>query len=113
MNEINYELIGNRIKSLREEKGLTQSELAEMTNFSVPYISFLETGKKHASLSSITKIALSLDVTVDALLYDAQTDIEASYTKELQTLFSDCNVKERRFLIDFLALAKALLRKHK
>ena len=37
--------LGNKIKKRREELGLSQTELAEMTNISQPGISRLENGR--------------------------------------------------------------------
>ena len=58
------EEIGNRIKSLREEKGISQDELAKLTGYtSRSSINKIELGKTNLSQSRITKIANALGVT--------------------------------------------------
>ena len=38
---IDNNLIGLRIKEIRKRRGITQAQLAEMADLSVPYISYL------------------------------------------------------------------------
>ena len=50
MNDVNYELIGTRIREKREEVGCSQEQLAWDVELSNTYISLVETGKKKPSL---------------------------------------------------------------
>lgn len=54
--------VGNRIKSLRKEKGLSQEELACDANVARSTISMIETAKNDITLSKIKKIATALGV---------------------------------------------------
>ncbi|KAB2918486.1 MAG: helix-turn-helix transcriptional regulator [Hyphomicrobiaceae bacterium] len=51
----------NRIRELREAKGLTQEELAERTGISVAHISRMENGKRGVSRENARKIAAALE----------------------------------------------------
>lgn len=53
--------LGDRIKLVREEKGITQQQLAEMSGVCQQMISKLETGKASAT-SDIVKLAYCLEV---------------------------------------------------
>ena len=56
------------IRAIRERCGMTQEELAEMTNVTIGYISHLETGKRtNPSVAVLRKLATALNVTVDDL----------------------------------------------
>ncbi len=66
---IDYKRIGLRIKGYRRQTCLTQAKLAELTEMSDTYISRIETGAKKASLGSLAKIALVLEVSLDALVF--------------------------------------------
>lgn len=58
-----------RIKSLREKKGISQEKLAEMTGLSRVSISNLENGKTlEVKVSTLRKIALALGVSVEFFL---------------------------------------------
>ena len=59
---IDFKLIGEKIKNIRNEKKITQEELAEMAEISVGYISNIETAKKKVSLTTIIKICNALDI---------------------------------------------------
>lgn len=59
---------GNRIKSLRIKKGITQRKLADMINVSTVTIGNWEAGIKQPSMKAIIALATALDVTTDFLL---------------------------------------------
>jgi transcriptional regulator with XRE-family HTH domain len=49
--------IGRRIRITRMNRGLTQEQLAEATELSASYVSYLECGSKQASLPALIRIA--------------------------------------------------------
>src|SRR6187549_743484 len=59
--------LGERIKRLRLERGLSQSELV-WPNYTAAYLSHLEHGKRSPSDEVLTYIAERLDITVDYLV---------------------------------------------
>ena len=108
--ELNFKIIGQRIKEVRTIRQMTQAELACQTDRSVPYISHLETARKQASLTTLVLIANVLGVTIDTFLYGNQTHDPAEYRSEFTNLIEDCNSDERRFLYEMAAAAKNSLR---
>ena len=54
--------IGQEIKKIRKKQGLTLKTVAESTGYSISFISQLERGKSSATLESIKKIAVALQV---------------------------------------------------
>ena len=65
---VNYEAVGNRIRKLRTDKGMTQEELAFRLGSSAAYLSNIENGIKKPSLTKLTDIARQLDVTLNDLI---------------------------------------------
>lgn len=60
--------LGQKLKELREEKGLTQKQVAEKLNLnSVTYLRY-EKAQREPSLSTLAEIAKFFDVSVDYLL---------------------------------------------
>ena len=57
-----------RLKRLRDERGLTQEQLAKRSGVSHGYLARLEIGMHDPSLSTLAKLAKALKVTVDELL---------------------------------------------
>jgi transcriptional regulator with XRE-family HTH domain len=55
---------GKRVAEVRKSRGMTQQELAESINMSVVAIAYIETGKRWARLSTLSKIARSLKVDI-------------------------------------------------
>lgn len=53
---------GEVLRSLREEKGLTQAELAERCDNSIVFISMLERGKRQPSLKTAFLLAQAFDL---------------------------------------------------
>lgn len=64
--------LGQKIKHRREELGYTQTELAQKTQTSQPYISRLEKDDFNPSTQMIISIAVTLDVSIDYLLLDGR-----------------------------------------
>jgi transcriptional regulator with XRE-family HTH domain len=57
-----------RIRRLRDERQLTQEQLAHKAKISVGYLARLETGRHDPKLSTLRKIATALGVPVTDLL---------------------------------------------
>ena len=96
---INYSLIGNRIKAARKAKGLSQSELSELIDKSVGYMSYIETGSKKPSLETLIQIANALDVTIDELLSDNLVASSTVSNTQINQLLSDCSAFEKSVIL--------------
>ena len=61
--------VGERIKQLREKKGMNQKQLAEKAKMTRATISRIETGQvKEVKSEALKKLAVALGVTVDFLV---------------------------------------------
>ena len=86
MISMNQKAIGRRIKTARENKRLTQEQLAELVDLSPMHVSVIERGVKLPKLETLINIANVLDVPADVLLQDVvnnQTKLCASEASEL------------------------------
>ena len=61
---LDYSIIGERLKSARLAKKLTQEQLAEKLDVSVAFLSRAERGNVKINLSRITQICDILDVSI-------------------------------------------------
>lgn len=66
------EKIGLRIKSLREEKQMSQKDLAYSADLDRSYIASVENGSRNISIVNIEKIAIALEVTLKEFFNDAR-----------------------------------------
>ena len=60
--------IALKLRVLREERGLTQKEAAELTNVSYLTLIDLESGKRDPYMPTVTKIARAYGVPVEELV---------------------------------------------
>lgn len=65
-------LIGERIRSLREKKGLTQGDIEERSGLLRCYTSRVENGHTVPSLETVEKIARALEVPLYLMFYDGE-----------------------------------------
>lgn len=62
------EFFGEKLKSLRKERNITQAELAKIFNVSKMTISAWESNKQEPNINNIIKIAILFDISTDELL---------------------------------------------
>jgi transcriptional regulator with XRE-family HTH domain len=55
-------LIGRNVRVFREERGLTQEQLSEISGFSQQYISTLEVGHRNPTVITVYELAQALGV---------------------------------------------------
>ncbi len=66
-SEINIR-IGNKIREIRQSKGLSQEQLAEIAEVHRTYVGMIERAEKNITLVSLEKIAKALGVETKDLL---------------------------------------------
>ena len=61
-------LLGStRLRAWREHKGLTLQAVADAAGLSKPYVSQIEQGKRTGTAATLSRLAVALDVPLDAL----------------------------------------------
>lgn len=60
--------IGRNIKKIREEKNISQAELAARCNYEKSNMSRIESGKTNLTIGTLLNIAKSLDTTIINLI---------------------------------------------
>ena len=70
MNNQLEENYGARIKELRIQMGLTQNQVAELTNLEPRHISQIERGLSKGSIDTLIKLCNAYKITPDIILYD-------------------------------------------
>lgn len=64
------EKIGKRIRTLRDDKSLSQKDLAYSSDLDRSYIASVENGQRNISVVNLEKIAVALGVTLSELFKD-------------------------------------------
>ena len=85
-----YNVIGKNVKKYRKKKGLTQAQLAEKIDYSLSFVSSVES-KKHQtfSLGALWRISLILDVDMYKLCIDEEN--EKKKNKSILYKCDNCN----------------------
>lgn len=91
--------IGKNIKTMRNACGFTQEVLAEKAEVSVEHITQVERGNKMMSVHSLLRVADALNVSVDTLAYDKDTN---DAKKDIAQMLVSVDSEDSRKLLDLV-----------
>ena len=110
---IDFASIGQKVKSVRVSRGVTQEQLAEAVGVGVTHISHLETGTGTVSLKVFVAIVNYLDCSADELLCKEIMTARPLMYNWLIDLVDDCDQTEIKIIADTVATLKETLRRNK
>lgn len=110
---IDYTSIGQRVKKIRLERGITQEQLAEAAGVGVTHISHLETGSGTVSLKVFLAIVNYLECSADEILCKEITTARPIVESWLADLVADCDQAEVKIIADTVTALKQTLRKNR
>ena len=108
---MDYEKIGMRVRLFRRRKGLSQEQLAELVDISVPHMSHIETGNTKLSLPVFVALADALGVRTDELLHDPAPENDSAL-RDLTGLLDTCSPQQARCIADIARAAKTAMDAH-
>ena len=108
-----YQKVGARVREIRTQKKLSQSELAVKASLSLPHISAIELGKKAMKLETLVRVAEALEVSTDYLLRPNSPAVNTIYPKEFEEVLGDCSPDEVESIVKVAKEIKSSLRKAK
>lgn len=109
--ELNYSLIGMRIKKMRKSQKITQERLSEMAGISPQHLSQIESAKTKLSLPALVSICNALNVTTDKILCDVLVaENKAEISSDIEEVFSDCSADEIYLMLSVAESLKRSLR---
>lgn len=104
--ELNYQLVGKRLRAIRKKRGFTQERLAEMAGISPQHCSGIETGAAKVSLPALIQLCNALDTTPNEVLLDSvPAAAKPGLMKEVEVVFADATADEIYLM---LAQAKSI-----
>ncbi len=89
---------GQRIKELREEKKLTQEQLAELMEVEYQTINRIENGIYFTNYKNLEKFANIFNVSIDSLFEYSHKKTEIELRNEIIDWTKNCNTKQLEFL---------------
>lgn len=69
-------LVGENVRRIRQDRGLTQEQFAESSGFSQQYLSGLERGRRNPTVLTLFELATALNATPIDLLRAVETTTE-------------------------------------
>jgi transcriptional regulator with XRE-family HTH domain len=69
-------LVGENVRRIRQDRGLTQEQFAEISGFSQQYLSGLERGRRNPTVVTLFELATALNATPIDLLRTVETGTE-------------------------------------
>lgn len=82
------EELGIELKNARHRKGLTQQQLADLSQVSLKHIQLIEKGVKNPSFEVLRAVVRVLDISLDALIYSGSDADEQAAAEWKQTYLS-------------------------
>lgn len=108
---VDCKALGERIRTVRKQKNISQEKLAEMSFVCTTHISHIETGNTMPSLTTLVYIANALEVSADELLCDSLMKSKDVYGKIYINELCGCSDKEVMMITEVsLAVKQALKR---
>ena len=89
-----YQKIGLRIRRIRQQKHMSQADLADKANISLSHISDIENGKSALLLPTFIRIVEALQVSADVLLRSDIPEVNNLYKSEFAEVLEDCTPAE-------------------
>ena len=111
--DIDYVVIGDRIRAARRSKGWTQELLAERAGAEPSNISHIERAATKVSLPTLIHIANALEKTLDELVCGNLIKSAHVSVGDMDALLADCSPDEIRALTEVVKTTKAVLRAKK
>lgn len=99
---IDYAIIGKRIKDVRKNKNKTQENLAEFLDVSTVYVSRIERGTTKVNLETLIKICEFLDVSPAYILTGSICSSEDYLRNEITDMLIGCSPEKIRLIADVI-----------
>lgn len=100
---------GQRIRSYRKLKRLSQEKLAELCDLHPVYIGQLERGEKNASLDTIIRICKGLEISPENLFEKLEYKQEQTPAQKAYDLFMQTPPEKQQTLLELLQKAAELI----
>ena len=105
---VDYKLIGERIKRTRKSKGITQDNLAEKLDVSIGYVSQIERGVTKISLDLLAAISSILECDIARLITESATNSTEYMESELLSEIRKLDGKKKKYILEIIKLTNEM-----
>ena len=95
---LDYNIIGERLKKTRTDKGLTQEKLAEKLDVSIAFLSRIERGSSHISLKRLSQICDILQISEGSILNGSSNNSNSYLSSEFEELLKSSTPEKQKLI---------------
>jgi len=95
--EIDYNIIGERIRAARKNKGWSQERLSEEVDVAAVYISRIERGEQ-VNLNRLAQISRVLGVQMESLIFGIVKEAENYLDRDLYAILINCTPEKQKLI---------------
>lgn len=106
--EIDYALIGERIRSARKEKGWTQEKLSEEIDVTITFLSRVETGHAQINLKRLAQISKALDKPIEQIITGTTIESHNYLDKELYNVLIQCTPDKQKLIYNIAKIVSGI-----
>jgi len=110
--QVNGVTIGDRIKRIREEKGLSYEEISNLTGFDVDLLAMMEKGESQPPIGVLVKLSKALDAAFSRLLSGFGNKLYSVTRKDERKLVSRSASPKGKQLYTYQSLAPEVQGRH-
>lgn len=100
--ESHNQIIGNMLRMLRKNKGLSQEQLGELSGLHTNYIGAVERGEKNTTLDSLFKIVSALEVDIEYIFKNYSKITRNDSLSNIIQILSTRNEKDHEMILNLL-----------
>lgn len=105
---IDYKLIGERIKEARKKAGISQERLAEIIDVANAYISRIERGSSQINLKRLSQISIALSIPIDKLINGTTVESKIYLNKEFQEVLEKCTKDQQKLIYNIAKIVAGI-----
>lgn len=105
---IDYKVIGARIRKARLKANMTQQTLGEMIDISTVYLSRIERGGSQVNLRRLFQISIALKVPIEQLLVGSTEESKIYLKNEFQELLSECTPDKQKLIYNIAKIVASM-----
>lgn len=100
--EVDYSVIGSRIKKARQDKNLSQQTLSELIDVSVAFLSNIERGVSHINLKRLIEICGILEVPEGYIISGCCEEQSNYLNQDFSELLDQCSPKQQKMIYNVI-----------
>ena len=95
---LDYNIIGERLKEARTDRGLTLEKLAEKLDVSIAFLSRIERGSSHISLKRLSQICDILGISEGSILNGSSNNSSTYLSSEFDDILKSTSSDKQKLI---------------